>query len=137
MRPFGFSHFVHPKQATKVNELVCSHILKEVAIMTQIIELRSYQLAPGTEKYFHQLMCEQALPLLAAAGVCIELAQPSLHSPDHYILIRSYKNLAHRQSSQDAFYGSAAWRQGPRDAIIACVTSSTDIIVDSDFLGKM
>ena len=104
--------------------------------MTDIIELRSYQLTPGTEKYFHQLMSEQALPLLAAAGVRVELAQPSLHSPDHYILIRRYKDLTHRQSSQDAFYSSAAWQQGPREAIIACITASTDVIIDAKFLGK-
>ena len=105
--------------------------------MAAILEIRSYQLKLGTGKYFHQLMCEQSLPLLDAACVSVVLAQPSLHSPDHYILIRRYENLAHRQSSQDAFYGSDAWRQGPRDAIIACITSFTDIIVEENFLGKM
>ena len=105
--------------------------------MAAIVEIRSYQLKPGTGKNFHQLMYEQSLPLLEAAGVSVAFAQPSLHSLDHYILIRRYENLAHRQSSQDAFYASAAWRQGPREAVLACITSSTDVIVDANFLGKM
>ena len=105
--------------------------------MADILEMRSYQLKPGTGKSFHQLMQDQSLPLLEAAGVKLVLAQPSMHSPDHYILIRRYDNLAHRQSSQDAFYASAAWRQGPRDAILACIISSTDVIIDANSLGKI
>lgn len=104
--------------------------------MAAILEIRSYQLKPGTGQYFHQLMQEQSLPLLDAAGVGVVLAQPSLHSPDHYILIRRYRDQAHLQFSQEAFYGSAVWRQGPREAIISCIACSTDVIIESNFLGE-
>jgi hypothetical protein len=39
---------------------------------------------------------------------------PSLHAEDSYYLIRSYASLEDRQQSQDAFYGSDEWKQGPQ-----------------------
>jgi hypothetical protein len=50
----------------------------------------------------------------------------SAHDPDSYFLIRAYDSLDHRQTSQAAFYGSDAWRQGPRESIIELIESDLD-----------
>ncbi|HZE59320.1 MAG TPA: hypothetical protein VE085_02070 [Burkholderiales bacterium] len=39
---------------------------------------------------------------------------PSSHEPDAYFLIRAYAGLADRNAQQEAFYGSDAWKNGPR-----------------------
>lgn len=46
--------------------------------------------------------------------------------------IRRYDSLAHREESEDAFYGSDEWRQGPREAIIALIESYTEIVLELD-----
>jgi hypothetical protein len=56
----------------------------------------------------------------------------SLHDGNSYYLIRAYESLAERQSSQDAFYGSPEWRQGPREAIISLIESDTSIVIEMD-----
>jgi len=40
--------------------------------------------------------------------------------------------LEDRQQSQDAFYGSAEWRQGPREPILALIESYTTIVLELD-----
>ncbi len=57
---------------------------------------------------------------------------PSLHDENSYYLIRAYDSLAHRQESQDAFYGSPEWRQGPREAIIALIESDTSVVIEME-----
>ncbi len=57
---------------------------------------------------------------------------PSLHDADSYYLIRAYASLSARQQSQDAFYGSAEWRQGPRDAILALIESHTSFVIEME-----
>jgi hypothetical protein len=57
---------------------------------------------------------------------------PSLHDQNSYYLIRRYDSLAQRQKSQDDFYGSDEWRQGPREAIIALIENYTEIVLELD-----
>lgn len=45
-------------------------------------------------------------------------AGPSAHDVDGFVLIRAYASAAERAERQDAFYGSDAWRQGPREAVL-------------------
>jgi len=56
----------------------------------------------------------------------------SLHDENSYYLIRRYDSLAHREQSEEAFYGSDEWRQGPREAIIALIESYTEIVLELD-----
>ncbi|MBV1775164.1 NIPSNAP family protein [Burkholderiaceae bacterium DAT-1] len=94
-----------------------------------MIEIRTYQLKPGCGARFHYLVTTQSVPLLRAAGEVVLAANPSLHSDDRYILIRAYRDLAHREQSQNNFYASTAWRRGPREAIIACIENSIDVVL--------
>ena len=100
--------------------------------MKQLIEIRAYNLKPGTRAEFHRLVLEESVPMLKRWGVDVVAFGPSLHDDDSYYLIRAYASPAERQSSQDAFYGSAEWRQGPREAIVSKIESDTSIVIELD-----
>ena len=46
--------------------------------------------------------------------------------------MRRYDSLAHREQSEEAFYGSEEWRQGPRAAILALIEKYTEIVLALD-----
>ena len=98
--------------------------------MSLFVEFRSYNLRPGSGLAFHTLVSEKSLPLLRKWNVDVLAAGPSLHDQDSYFLIRVYDSLDQRQQSQAEFYGSADWRQGPREAIIALIESDTSVVID-------
>jgi hypothetical protein len=100
--------------------------------MNQIIEIRSYNLKPGTRARLHELFVTQALPMLQRWQVDVVAYGPSPHDDDSYYLIRAYQDLAHRQQSQDDFYGSDEWRQGPREPILALIENFTSIVLEVD-----
>ena len=100
--------------------------------MSRFVEIRSYRLKPGTGADFHRLVVEQSLPMLKRWNVDVVAYGPSLHDADAYYLIRAYSSLSARQESQDAFYGSVEWRQGPRDAILALIESHTSFVIEME-----
>ncbi len=100
--------------------------------MSRLIEIRAYTLKPGTRAKLHQLFVEQALPMLQRWRVDVVRFGASLHDENAYFLMRSYASLDERQQSQDAFYGSDEWRQGPREAILALIESYTDTVIEVD-----
>ncbi len=107
--------------------------------MTRFVELRAYNLKPGTRPEFHRLVTEKSVPMLHRWDVDVVAFGPSRHDDDSYFLIRSYASLEDRRQSQDAFYASDEWRQGPREAIVSCIVSDTSIVVevDSDTLERL
>jgi hypothetical protein len=98
--------------------------------MKHLIEIRSYNLKPGTREEFHRLFLEKAFPLLQRWNLDVVAYGPSLHDEDTYYLIRRYDSLSHREQSEDAFYGSDAWRQGPREAILALIENYAEITLE-------
>jgi hypothetical protein len=100
--------------------------------MKKFVEIRSYNLNPGSRDEFHRLVCEQSLPLLKRWGVDVVAFGSSPHDDTSYYLIRAYKDLDDRQSSQDAFYASPDWRQGPREAILSLIDSDTSIVIEME-----
>jgi hypothetical protein len=46
--------------------------------------------------------------------------------------MRRYDSLAQREESEDAFYGSDEWRQGPREAILALIENYTEVVLELD-----
>lgn len=98
--------------------------------MGQCVEIRSYALHPGTRTRFHRLMIDQAGPMFARRGVDVMLCGPSIHDADSYVLVRRYASASERVASQDAFYGSREWIDGPRDAIMACIDTYVSIVLD-------
>ena len=97
--------------------------------MTRIIEILMYTLKPGSGLGFHQIMQTVSVPLHLEAGIDVVSYGSSLHDCDSYHLIRSYESESHRQVSQDAFYASAAWKQGPREDIISRIEISTTTVM--------
>jgi hypothetical protein len=100
--------------------------------MKHFVEVRSYNLKPGTRDEFHRLFLEEALPMLKRWNVDVVASGPSLHDENSYYLMRRYESLARREQSEDAFYSSDEWRQGPREAIIALIENYTEIVVALD-----
>lgn len=99
--------------------------------MGKVVEIRSYRLS-GSRDAFHALVVERSIPMLSRWNVDVVAFGPSLHDEDSYVLIRSYESLDQRQASQDAFYGSAEWKEGPRDALMAMIESYTTVVLEMD-----
>lgn len=98
----------------------------------RIVEIRSYNLKPGTRDKFHQLAERDAVPMLKRWKIDVVSYGPSLHDANSYFLIRSFASVEDRQRSEDAFYGSEEWKTGPRDAVLACIESYTTVVVQLD-----
>ena len=106
-----------------------------MATTTSAVEIRSYALRPGTRDAFHRLMSGEAVPMLRRWQVEGVAHGPSPHDTDSYYLIRRYRDLAEREASQDAFYDSAEWREGPRESILALIDTYTSIVLLLDDEG--
>jgi ketosteroid isomerase-like protein len=102
------------------------------ASVMRTVEIRSYNLKPGTRDRFHRLVESDAMPLLRRARIDVVSYGPSLHDADSYYLMRSFASVDDRQRTEDAFYGSAEWRDGPREAILACIENYTTVVVELD-----
>jgi ketosteroid isomerase-like protein len=99
---------------------------------TRVVEVRSYNLKPGTRDRFHALFLRDALPMLQRWTVDVIAYGPSLHDADSYYLMRGFPGVDQRQTSEDAFYGSNEWRNGPREAILADIINYTTIVIRLD-----
>jgi hypothetical protein len=100
--------------------------------MKHFVEIRSYNLKPGTRKEFHRLFLEEAYPLLQRWRVDVVAYGPSLHDENSYYLMRRFDSLAERDQSEESFYGSDEWRQGPREAVLACIENYTEFVLELD-----
>jgi NIPSNAP len=100
--------------------------------MNRVVEIRSYNLKSGTRERFHQRFLREALPMLRRWKIDVVAYGPSLHDSDSYYLMRSYSSAQDRQRSEDAFYGSDQWKQGPREAILADIESYATVVIGVD-----
>jgi ketosteroid isomerase-like protein len=99
---------------------------------SRMVEIRSYNLKPGTRDRFHQLVLKEAMPMLRRWKMDVVAHGPSLHDKDSYFLIRAFSSVEQRQKDEDAFYGSEEWIKGPRERILADIDSYTTIVVSLD-----
>ena len=102
------------------------------AATPRTVEIRSYNLKPGTRDRFHQVFLKEALPMLQRWKVDVVAHGPSFHDKDSYFLMRAFESVDERQKDEDAFYGSAEWIKGPRERILADIDSYTTIVVHLD-----
>lgn len=100
--------------------------------MQRLLEIRAYNLKPGTLPEFHRLVTDQSVPMLLRWGVDVVAFGPSPHDEDSYFLMRAYASDEERQASQDAFYGSDEWRSGPSRRSWTCIESDTTFAIDLD-----
>ena len=101
-------------------------------LVNRFVEIRTYNLRPGTRTQFQRLMTEAALPLLKRWHIDVVAFGPSPHDEDSYYLLRAYTSLEDRQQSEDRFYGSAEWREGPRESILALIDSYAEAVLEMD-----
>ncbi len=100
--------------------------------MKHVVEIRTLTLKPGTREEFQRRYTRRALPLLKRWNIDVVAHGPSLHAEDSYYVIRCFASLAEREQHEDAFYSSADWRQGPREAILALIENYVDIVLELD-----
>ncbi len=97
--------------------------------MKRLVEIRTYKLKPGSRAAFHELCVSRSIPMVTKWGMDVVAYGPSLREGDEYFLIRAFDSLEHLQASEDAFYSTPEWRQGPREAIIASIEIYLDAIM--------
>jgi hypothetical protein len=100
-----------------------------ISTMTRTVEIRSYKLRPGAGPAFERVFREQADPMVRAYGMDVVAFGKSAHDEDAYYLIRAFDSLAHLARSEDEFYGSAVWRNGPREAVLSHIESYQDTVL--------
>ena len=97
--------------------------------MKRLVEIRSYQLRPGTIDAFDAAVHAEAVPMLRRWGTDVVAFGRSLTEPDGYFLVRSYADLADLTTRQGAFYGSAEWLSGPREAIVSRIETHLSTVL--------
>ena len=97
--------------------------------MKRLVEIRSYALKPGRARGFQHTFVTQALPLLDEAGIDVVAFGPSIRDADAWMLVRAFDDLADLAAREDAFYGSDAWRGGPREAIVDAIDRYLDTLL--------
>ncbi|MGH3647321.1 MAG: NIPSNAP family protein [Micromonosporaceae bacterium] len=99
-----------------------------------ILEIRTYRPKPGTSDEFVRVMREESVPLLEQAGIQVLDCGASLVAEDGHeeaYLIRGFASLEEHHTQEEAFYGSDAWRHGPREAIGSRIDSYHTIVLDA------
>lgn len=97
-----------------------------------VVEIRSYTLKKGMRDRFHALVVHEALPLLQRWKIDVVAYGPSQHDEDSYFLMRAFASVHDRVTSEDAFYGSGEWRDGPRAAVLGAIDTYTTVVVAVD-----
>ncbi|HVK20737.1 MAG TPA: hypothetical protein VM677_05205 [Actinokineospora sp.] len=96
-----------------------------------ILEIRTYKVKPGRLDDLVAVMRE-VRPMLVEAGIDVVDLGPSLvpDEGDHAYLIRAFTSLSERDRLEEAFYGSDAWRDGPRARVLDPIDSYQTVVLD-------
>ena len=94
------------------------------------VDFRSYSLKPGRAQEFDRLMRTQAVPMLHRWGFDVVAQGLSADGDDRAYLVRAYRDLTHREVSEDIFYGSTEWLDGPREAILDCIADYASVVME-------
>lgn len=95
----------------------------------RLVEIRAYRLRPGTRDAFHDVVVREAIPLLRGSGMDVVAHGPSAADEQGYYLIRSFADPEDLRAREDGFYGSAAWREGPREAVVSRIETYVDTLL--------
>jgi hypothetical protein len=93
-----------------------------------VLEIRSYNLKPGTREDFNTLV-EQTILLLKQYKIEVVAYGPSMHDETSYFLMRSFASKEERDLLEDAFYGSDDWKKGNREQVLAKIESYTTVVI--------
>src|SRR5207244_8394139 len=123
---------VEPRKPDKNADLMNSSTASEKVIEFLILDIK-----PGRRDEFHTRYVTKSVPLLKTWNFNLVAYGPSLHDANSYYVIRAFKSLEDRQVSEDAFYGSDDWKQGPRDTILDLVDHFADAGVSDEMWKKV
>lgn len=101
-----------------------------------ITELRIYKLKEGKSKQFIRTFEEQSFPMLKRWNVNVVAYGFSEIDPDSFYLIRNYESIEQRKESQDAFYSSEEWINGPEKQIMDCIESYNTSVIENKILKE-
>ncbi|MGH8030560.1 MAG: NIPSNAP family protein [Arenimonas sp.] len=93
------------------------------------VEFRSYTLKPGRTGEFDRLMRSQVVPMLQRWGFDVVAQGLSADGDDRAYLVRAYRDLTHREASEDIFDGSTEWLDGPREAVLDCIEDYASVVL--------
>ncbi|KJL34560.1 MULTISPECIES: NIPSNAP family protein [Microbacterium] len=97
-----------------------------------VLEIRSYVLHPGARQSFHDLFHTKVMPMLADQGIRVVRYGASEHDDVSYVLMRAFDSTLHRDEQEDRFYGSALWREGYREEVLAMIASYQEVVLTLD-----
>ncbi len=103
-----------------------------------ITEIRIYKFKENSAENFIKVFTEQSLPMMKRWKINVVDYGFSLIDKESFYLIRNYESVAQRKESQDAFYGSDEWINGPEKEIMNCIDTYNTIVTDNaTFLTKL
>ena len=103
-----------------------------------ITEIRIYKFKENSSENFIKVFTEQSLPMMKRWKINVVDYGFSLIDKESFYLIRNYESVAQRKESQDAFYGSDEWINGPEKEIMNCIDTYNTIVTDNaTFLTKL
>jgi hypothetical protein len=95
----------------------------------RLVEVRAYRLKPRTRDDFHAAVTTLALPMVRAYGMDVVTHGTVPNDDNGYFLVRSFASLAELTAQEDEFYGSAPWRDGPREALVSRIETYVDTLL--------
>lgn len=103
-----------------------------------ITEIRIYKLKENSSQTFNKVFTEQSLPIMKRWKIDIVDYGFSFIDKESFYLIRNYASIEQRKESQDAFYGSEEWINGPENEIMSCIdTYNTTVLDNTTFTNKL
>ena len=103
-----------------------------------ITEIRIYKFKTNSSEIFFKVFTEQSLPMMKRWKINVVDFGFSLIDKESFYLIRSYESVDQRKESQDAFYGSDEWINGPEKEIMNCIDTYKTVVIDNaTFLSKL
>src|SRR5213594_391526 len=127
-----FGQTAHTKSAEEKTKAMASPGQSQT-----VFEILTLDIKPGRRDEFNNVYVTQSVPLLKKWNFDLVAYGPSLHDANSYYVIRRFRSLEDRQVSEDAFYGSDDWKQGPRDTILELVDHFAYAVVSAEMWKKV
>ena len=95
----------------------------EIELTHPIVELRHYTLVPGKREALIELFDRVFIEGVEATGACIVGMFRDRDASDHFIWLRSFKDMPTRAAALNAFYTGPVWRQYAKAANATMIDS--------------
>jgi hypothetical protein len=93
----------------------------------QLLPMKPGQATPFTRE--GHVYCILGWLGIWSRGMDVVAHGPVANDENGYFLVRSFASLAELAAQEDEFYGSAAWREGPREALVARIDTYLDSLL--------